>query len=113
MLGKRPRALGSNSGNLHHATKPRPKPYKKVEISDEEGEGRSGIGKKARETVRSNAREATGGDLDDCHGANTLRRSSPLLPTTVKRQGASYLDQVLAERASKKKKRKKQKRDNS
>ena len=92
--------------------------------SEDEDEGRSALGRQRRKVQPTNNTEAAAGETE--HGENHIEGESmeateepsvavpaaitaPSVQQSGKRRGTSYLDQVLADRASKKKKKKKKK----
>ena len=118
LLGKRSHASGSHAarqqvmgGLSHQASKPRPRiaPTARKELSDDDDrDGRSGLGKKSHRTIDSlkdkSSHARKDGDGNEATESQTLT-DEPMV--TSKKHKGSYLDQLLAERAVKKRKRQK------
>ena len=112
MLGKRTNFKNSNNNNRDGslvASKPRPRPGKRKAESDDEEEGRSGLGKEQKQKP-SKQKDSTENSADK----QETVPDSPVAPApkltaapSTKKRGGSYLDQVLAERAARKKKKQK------
>lgn len=107
-----PRGAGQNQ---HTSAKPLPRrgPHKRDDSDDEE-EGRSGLGR-GKAGKSQPAKDKTPKSADQDHGAHDTdsglngtangvqQESAP--PKAAKKRGSSYLDEVLASRAAKKKKK--------
>lgn len=110
MLGKKAAvSAGRNGMQQLSASKPRPRPAKREEESDDEEGGRSGVGKRKEkplpEQLEPSTEGAATGDKEDRGIAPPTIVASSSVP--AKKRGSSYLDQVLAERAAKRKKKRK------
>lgn len=111
LLGKNarpPAGTVSATGNMltgHHsaASKPRPRAAAKRPDSDDEEEGRSGLGKKSE----SRAAVPRGKNVQSSEAqTESTETTTPTSAPPSKKRGGSYLDQVLADRANKKRKKK-------
>ncbi|KAK5458505.1 hypothetical protein LTS15_004587 [Exophiala xenobiotica] len=119
---------GGQRGNLHHnqhtTTKSRPgsaaSSARRRDDSEDEEEGRSGLGKSKASKTKSTPGTQPNTSLthpDDTDAATTNAASnnsvqhaasgqgSPHVSRTIKKRGSSYLDEILASRAAKKKKK--------
>lgn len=115
LLGKRAYTSGIHaarqqgaSGLSHQASKPRPRnaPTARRELSDDDEGGRSGLGKKSK-AVLSSPKEKSNRRGDEDAGVNSTEVAASTAGQTSasKKHKGSYLDQVLAERAAKKRKK--------
>jgi hypothetical protein len=96
---------GYRIGNTSYAANTRPKHARKAESSDDEEHGRSKLGNR---TKSSAALAAEGQELSQ-NERDRVQIPSATAPSLGKssKRGSSYLDQVLEERAARKKKSKK------
>lgn len=91
---------GAPGGQKLAASKARPNPTSKRDASEDEEEGRSSISKSRRKQIGDPARADT-----EEHGATVPPAAA------TKKRGSSYLDEVLAKRGAKKKRKAKGKGD--
>jgi hypothetical protein len=106
MLGKRATTLKASAPG-QTSSSPRPKASRRD--SEDEEEGRSAVGKKRQKNRQAQVREGArtesgeGEKLADVEGTSSTMAG----PVPAKKRGSSYLDEILARRESKKKKRRK------
>lgn len=86
---------GVPGGQKLAASKARPRPPPKRDASEDEDEGRSSISKSRRKQIGDAAR------ADAEEGGATV----PPAAATTKKRGSSYLDEILAKRGAKKKRK--------
>jgi len=114
LLGRGQRTTGHSQ---HTSAKPQPRRNApKLDDSDDENEGRSGLGNgkgkggknKHADTetpiIASHNRSANSADTG-AHPSEDQQGSASRAPKAAKKRGSSYLDEVLASRAAKKKKK--------
>ena len=96
------------SGLSHQASKSRPRtaPTARRDLSDDDEGGRSGLGKKSKRVLSSSKEKNSHRSGEDDGVNSTEAAASTAEPTSAsKKHKGSYLDQVLAERAAKKRKK--------
>ena len=109
VLGRSQRATGHNQ---HTSAKPQPRRYApKRDDSDDEDEGRSALGTGKGKASENKTLKPAGQNHSahhtaaDAHPSEVQQETANAASKAAKKRGSSYLDEVLASRAAKKKKK--------